>query len=307
MSTKSPINVSHIKSLLFLCGLSGAGRSTALDALSDLGYFINENLPVAVFESFIEHTQDNPQRFLRTALAPDVDSADKVNLFLEFLNKFGHPSANVQTIFLEARTDTIVRRYGQTRRPHPSFDPNLDLTLEDAIDRERKSLFPIRDKANLVIDTSELNLHELRKQISSFVASLGSKTGNLVRVNLIAFGFKHGIPNDCDIVADVRFLPNPFFVPHLKEKTGQDSEVKKFVLAQESAQEFIKLYLSNLEFLIAKHAEAGKLYINIGLGCTGGRHRSVVLAEDLASKLKNTLAPERFSISLRNRDILKPQ
>ena len=189
MVKEKSIDISHIKSLLFLSGLSGAGRSTALDAVADLGFFINDNLPVAVCEPFLEHTRDNAARFVRTALAPEVDSSEKVDLFLDFLNKVGHPSADVQTIFLEARTDTIVRRYGQTRRPHPCFDPNLDLTLEDTIERERKRLFPIRDRANLVIDTSELNLHELRKQISAFVASLGSKTGNLVRINLIAFGF----------------------------------------------------------------------------------------------------------------------
>ena len=307
MHIDKTIEVSHLKSLIFLGGLSGAGCSTAMAALSDLGFFINENLPVALCSHFLEHTRESPQRFLRTALAPDVDSSEKLELFLKFLDEVGHPRPNVQTIFLEAKTDTIVKRYGQTRRPHPSFDANLDLTLEDAIERERRTLSPLRDRANLVIDTSELNLHELRKQINAFVSSLGSKTGNLVRINLIAFGFKHGIPNDCDLVADVRFLPNPFFVPALKVKTGLDSEVKDFVLSKSEAQQFIETYMSSLKFLIEKHAEAGKLYLNIGLGCTGGRHRSVVLVEELGKLLKDALAPERFTISTRYRDILKPQ
>lgn len=305
MSQGHSINVSHIKSLLFVSALSGAGRSTALDALSDLGFFINENLPVALCGAFLEHSKGNPQRYLRTALAPDVDSVEKVALFMKFLAQLGHPSPNVHSIFLESRSDTIVRRYGQTRRPHPSFDPNLDLSLEDTIERERKRLSTIREEANLVIDTSELNLHELRKEINSFTASIGSKTSNLVRINLIAFGFKHGIPNDCDLVTDVRFLPNPFFIPELKDKTGLDAEVKQFVLSQTDAKEFIKIYLPNLEFLIKKHAESGKLYLNVGIGCTGGRHRSVALAEELFQQLKSSLTPERFTLSLRHRDIIK--
>lgn len=299
-------NTGHFRSLLFLCGLSGAGKSTALDALADLGYFINENLPVAVCQPFLEHAQDNP-RYQRTTLAPDVDSTDKVDLFLKLLKDLGHPCGNIQTIFLDARPGVIVRRYGQTRRPHPAFDANLDLTLEDAITRERKRLAPIRDCANLVVDTSELNLHELRKDLGTFVRSICSKTASNVRVNLIAFGFKHGIPNDCDIVVDVRFLPNPFFVPELKEKTGLDAEVKKFVLTRPDAQEFTTNYLKSLTFLINKHAEAGKLYLNIGVGCTGGRHRSVVLAEELGTKLKSALDSDHFTISMKHRDILKPQ
>jgi len=307
MTSKELVDIGNIKSLLFLCGLSGAGRSTALDSLADLGFFTNENLPVAVCKSFLQYAQFDPHRFQRTALAPDVDSLAKVELFLDFINKIGHPSPTVQTIFLEASSNTIVRRYGQTRRPHPCFDPNLDLTLEDTIARERQILFPIRDRANLVIDTSNLNLHELRKEISAFAASLGSKTSNLVRVNLIAFGFKHGIPNDCDLVVDVRFLPNPYFVPLLKDKTGLDAEVQKFVLSMPDAQEFTKLYIQQLQFLIKKHAESGKLYLNIGFGCTGGRHRSVALAEEIGRQLKTRLAPESFTVSSKYRDINKPQ
>jgi UPF0042 nucleotide-binding protein len=307
MSALKPQAHSNIKTLIFLCGLSGAGRSTALDALSDLGFFTNENLPIEVCKSFLEYAESEQQRFSRTVLAPDVASAYKVELFLEFLKILANSSISIQTIFLEASSSTIVKRYGQTRRPHPFFDPNLDLTLEDTIARERQTLFPIREKANLVIDTSNLNLHELRKEISAFAAMLGSKNNNLVRVNLIAFGFKHGIPSDCDLVVDVRFLPNPFFVPALKDKTGLDKEVQQFVLSLPDAQEFTKLYLEQLNFLVRKHADSGKLYLNIGVGCTGGRHRSVVLAEQLGTQLKSSLPEESFSVSLKYRDVNKPQ
>jgi UPF0042 nucleotide-binding protein len=291
--------------LVFVCGLSGAGRSTALDAFSDKGFFTIENLPVPLCENLLSYSRQSSQKLSRIAIAPELGEKDKVDHFINLLEKLKFPSSRVKLLFLDCKKEVILKRYGTTRRPHPSFNINLDLSLEDAIGREKEKLSALRDLANITIDTSELNLHELRRDINAFIASLGSTSSNLIRVNLVAFGFKYGIPNDCDFVTDVRFLPNPYFVPELKQKTGLDQEVKEFVLKQSATAEFLKLALSNYEFLIQKHAESGRLYINIGIGCTGGQHRSVALASELASALSQILDVKKYSVSLRTRDISK--
>ncbi|RIL10517.1 MAG: hypothetical protein DCC75_04175, partial [Proteobacteria bacterium] len=205
------------------------------------------------------------------------------------------------------KTETIVKRYGQTRRPHPGFNPEKDKTLEEAIEREKNRLFPLREISNLVIDTTERNVHDLRREIKSFAESVASGIKRPLRINFLSFGFKHGVPIDCDLVVDVRFLPNPFFVEGLSNKTGHETEVIEYVMRNQAAGEFVTRYLDMLAYLIPLYANSGKPYLNIGVGCTGGRHRSVVLAEALASEMLKKAGERQHFVSVKHRDLDKPQ
>jgi UPF0042 nucleotide-binding protein len=210
-------------------------------------------------------------------------------------------------VFLDAKVETIVKRYGQTRRPHPGFDLQLDKTLQDAIVRERDRLFPLREMANTLIDSSELTVHDLRAEIRSFASSCKGSTSSAMRVNFLSFGFKHGVPIDCDLVVDVRFLPNPYFVDELREKTGIDPAVNEYVFQSGAAEQFIAHYADLLSFLLPEFAKSGKSYVNVGVGCTGGRHRSVAVSGALAKVLGGRIPAEQYLVSVKHRDVEKAQ
>ncbi len=303
-------DISHFESFVLLAGLSGAGKSTASRAFSDNGYHAIDNLPVSLLSNFLTLSRDNPARFLRTSLLLDVDTTEQCELLLSFINSLDdtNNAANkraLQVLYLDATTQTIVQRYSETRRPHPVFEPDSDNTLADAIQRERTLLLPIRERANLVIDTSDLTPHDLRRAtrraLQAFV-SIDSHTQ--LRVNFVSFGFKYGTPSDCDLLIDVRFLPNPYFHDELRLKSGLNKEVSDFVLNTEDATEFLGKYVNLLQFLLPKYIHEGKAYLNIGVGCTGGQHRSVCIAHELAKLISSPEDNEKsYTVSVTDRDV----
>lgn len=274
----------HIDSLIVVTGLSGAGKSSAMALLADCGYYVVDNLPVPLMGQFFDFSRDAVPRYRNTALLIDVDSKQSRTQLLDVLQAKGQRPKNLKVIFLDADDQSIVRRYSETRRPHPGFDPQKDTTLTDTIARERARLQPIKESADFLVDTSSFNIHALRRELREFLGSLGAASRTGLRVSFLSFGFKYGIPLDCDLIVDVRFLRNPHFVDHLRQQTGRDPEVRDYVFETPEAQEFVSRYTDLLTFLLPKYQAEGKAYLNVGVGCTGGKHRSVAIAEALAKE-----------------------
>lgn len=269
-------------SVVIITGLSGSGKSVALRALEDEGFFCVDNLPVTLMESFLSIVSSNGHT---TKIGIGVDIREK-----EFLSSFDsvitalRVNYAVQIIFLEADKDALMRRFKETRRPHPLVSP--EVTVEAAIDTEHRMLLPLRNASDRVVDTSSYTPHQLRHLISSLFKT--SSSSGPMSINLISFGFKFGIPQNVDLLLDVRFLPNPNFVPALKVHKGTDRKVQDFVLEQPATKDFLEKTLSLLNFLIPRYMEEGKAYLTIGFGCTGGRHRSPVIVEKIAGYLRQT-------------------
>jgi UPF0042 nucleotide-binding protein len=270
-----------------------------MDLLGDSGYFIVDNLPVPLLEQLLAYSKKAGVRFANTALLLDIDSRESR---VELLPKIGTPDArpaNVKVVFLDADTQSIVRRYSETRRPHPGFDPAKDKTLSDTITRERQRLQPIKEVSDLLLDTSAFTIHHLRRELRQFLNSLGSLPARGMRVNFLSFGFKHGVPLDCDLIVDVRFLRNPHFIEELKPQTGRDPAVREYVLASPDASDFLQRYGDLLAFLLPRYHHEGKAYLNVGVGCTGGQHRSVAIAEELSKRITGS----EYLVSVKHRDI----
>ena len=289
--------IDHLQSLIILVGTSGAGKSKALDAISDFGYFNLENVPVELLPQFIEVTKSDPSRYQRLVILPDINSTATLESLLDFIGKVT-PKNHVHCIYLDCADEVIIRRYSETRRPHPCFDPARDKTLEDAIVRERTRLSLFRDRANLLLDTTNWNIHELRRALMSYIESISFSNEHIFRLNFLSFGFKYGLPNDCDLVMDARFLPNPYFIEDLRDKDGTDQAVADYVLQSPECIEFLKRYRDLLSFSLPLYINAGKQYLNVGIGCTGGRHRSVALAESLSK----SFAHPGHLVSAKHRD-----
>lgn len=300
METNTVLN--NISSLTILAGLSGAGKSTAIRALSDLGFYVIDNLPVALFRQFLEYASAIPEKHVKTAILPDIDSEAERDDLLNLIDLYRRNNPNrVEVMFLDCSTDVIVKRYSETRRPHPGFEPHIDKTLEDAIQREREFFAAFKMVANYRIDTSQMTVHDLKREIKGYVESILRLPGKPVRLNFLSFGFKYGIPLDCDLVVDVRFLPNPYFVDELRYHSGLDQEVMHYVLQSELAKQFLTQYASLLNFLLPQYVFEGKSYLNVGIGCTGGKHRSVVIAEELSKRV----ATQDYLVSVKHRDVDK--
>jgi RNase adapter protein RapZ len=264
-----------------LTGLSGSGKSQAIKALEDLGYFCVDNLPVALLPMLAELTLRAGSEIARAAVVVDVREG---RMLEEFPKTYRQLQAirNLEPvlIFLEAKEAALVRRFSETRRPHPLAP---DRSAIEGIREERKAMGAIRRLADHVIDTSEMTVHELRHTFTG-VAS-GRAPGAQLVVTVLSFGFKHGIPVDSDLLFDVRFLPNPHFVPNLRPHTGRDREVIRYLDKADATHDFLRHTLNLLRFLIPQYAAEGKSYLTIGIGCTGGRHRSVAIAEALKKGL----------------------
>ena len=264
-----------------LTGLSGSGKSQAIRALEDLGYFCVDNLPVTLLPMLAELTLRAGSEISRAAVVVDVREG---RLLADFPNTYRKLKAvrnlNPVLIFLEAAEATLVRRFSETRRPHPLAP---DRSAIEGIREEQKAMKGIRRMADHILDTSEMTVHELRHVFTN-VAS-GRSPGSQLVVTILSFGFKHGIPVDSDLLFDVRFLPNPHFVPTLRPHTGRDAEVKRYVERSEATHDFLRHTLNLLKFLVPQYLHEGKSYLTIGIGCTGGRHRSVAIAEALKKGL----------------------
>lgn len=297
MSTTQELQ--HFDSLVLVTGISGAGKSTAMHLLSDSGYYVVDNLPLPLLQHFLTFSAGAGLRYRKTALLLDVDSEESQKLLTSMLGKLHGDSRKIQLVFLDADTRAVLRRYSETRRPHPGFNPDIDASLEDAIQREREKLQPLKEIANLVLDTSEFTVHSLKRELREFLVSLGTIVSQSMRVNFLSFGFKYGVPLDCDLIADVRFLTNPHYVESLRDKTGLDSAVRDYVFASPDASEFVARYADLLNFLLPRYQFEGKAYVNIGIGCSGGKHRSVAVAQRLSSSID----PKKYLLSVRHRDI----
>lgn len=279
----------HIDSLFLIFGLSGAGKSTASKALSDFGYYAIDNLPVALAPRFLALLRQDTGRFKKTSILFDVHSTAECEQLLSFLDAISTKDKNrIRIIYMDASVESIVRRYSETRRPHPLLDGKNNLSLADAIKFEQKILLPIREITHKIIDSSQLTIHDLRRSVLDMISGLEQSKNNKLKITLQSFGFKYGAPLDCDLVMDVRFLPNPHFVDSLRNKTGKENEVVEYILKNGVANDFIERFSNLLSFLIPHYTLEGKAYLKIGIGCTGGKHRSVCIVEKLASKIVST-------------------
>jgi UPF0042 nucleotide-binding protein len=264
-----------------LTGLSGSGKSQAIRALEDLGYFCVDNLPVTLLPMLAELTLRAGTEISRAAVVVDVREGKMLKEFPRVYKSLKkRKGLNPALIFLEAAEPTLVRRFSETRRPHPLAP---DRSAIEGIHEEREAMQAIRKLADHVIDTSEMTVHELRHVFTGVAA--GSTPGSQLVVTILSFGFKHGIPVDSDLLFDVRFLPNPHFVPALRQYSGRDQEVVRYLDRSSATHEFLDHTLNLLKFLIPQYAHEGKTYLTIGIGCTGGRHRSVAIAEALRKGL----------------------
>ena len=266
--------------LVVVTGLSGAGRSTAAKCLEDLGWFVVDNLPPALLPTMVDLGSRSQGAVGKIAVVVDVRSRAFSSDLHTALDEIGKQGVHPRVLFLEASEDALVRRFESVRRPHPLQG---DGRLTDGIDRERTLLRDLRGSADLVLDTSVLNVHQLRAKVSAAFSNGTAETG--LQLTVLSFGFKYGLPVDADLVADVRFLPNPHWVPDLRPHTGRDTPVRDYVLAQDGAEEFLDGYEKLLRLVFAGYLREGKRYALVAVGCTGGKHRSVAMSEALASRL----------------------
>ncbi len=263
-----------------ITGLSGAGRSEAAGDLEDLGWFVIDNLPAELIPKVAELAAGPGTRPTRVALV--LRAGAELDQIPPALDALRHSGATVRVLFLDASTDTLVRRYEHTRRRHPLVRPGGSLT--EAIERERLLFEPVRADADVVVDTSTLNVHELRRRVGELFATDG--TGSELHVTVSSFGYKHGLPVDVDMVLDCRFLPNPHWVEELRPLTGLDAEVARYVVSRPEATAFVEIVDELLAVVVPALRDEGRAYLTVAFGCTGGRHRSVAIAESVAERLR---------------------
>jgi UPF0042 nucleotide-binding protein len=263
-----------------ITGMSGAGRSSAADVLEDLGYFVIDNLPPALIGNVRELAR-NKAVVPRFALVVDVRSGEFVHDLEAALAQLRAVGARTRVLFLDASDDVLVRRYDASRRKHPLAEQER---VSTGIAEERRLLGDLKGEADVVVDTSELNVHELRDRLRELFGEPGHTEGSL-RTSIVSFGYKHGLPLDVDLVFDCRFLPNPHWVDELRPLPGTDPKVREYVLASPEAREFLEELARLMRLLLPAYVREGKAYLSIGIGCTGGRHRSVVIASELADVL----------------------
>lgn len=265
--------------ILLIAGLSGAGRSQAADDLEDLGWFVVDNMPVALIDKVVELAGSNAA--IQSQLALVVGTATNQSNAVAVVHRLREAGNRVRILFLDASTPELVKRYGATRRKHPLAHQHA--SIAEAIDQERVLLEPVKGAADLIIDTSDLNVHQLKSQIIELFSSGEDNTG--MQVSVTSFGFKHGIPLDVDMVLDVRFLPNPHWDEQLRPQSGLDDAVRRHVLDRPLTQGFLERIYGLLDLLIPAYETEGKSYLTIAIGCTGGRHRSVAIAAELGEWL----------------------
>ncbi len=285
------------RSLVVITGLSGAGNTTALKALSDAGYYCVSNVPPTLAQSTVEQCQQ--AGIERIALGMDVRGGSFLQSLPAAIDGLREKPGDVTVLYLDAADDALVRRFSETRRPHPIIASEEEpLRILDGVRLERERLASIRSRADLVLDTTHMSVHELRKQL--LLQLTGNNTAAPMMLRLLSFGFKYGVPLDANVMFDVRFIENPYFIPHLRELSGQDAEVSNFVLAAEGVSSLVDKIEELLVFTVPRYTEEGKSYLTVAIGCTGGRHRSVALSIELAKRMRNHT---RGPIAIVHRDI----
>jgi len=260
-------------SLFIISGLSGSGKSTALDALEDAGFYCIDNMPVDLLPKFLEMPIERNSEISGIALVMDLRERGFLTKYSAVFGELKKSGYFFKILFLEAEEEILVQRYSETRRQHPMSDGK---SLLDNIRLEREQLEDLRSAADIVIDTSNFNVHDLKSKILDIAQK--SKINVSMHINVLSFGFKYGIPYDADLIMDVRFMVNPYFVAELKELDGEAQAIKDFVLGHKDTRAFLDKYLDLLDYLIPLYEKEGKAYLTIALGCTGGRHRSVTIA-----------------------------
>ena len=280
--------------LTVVTGLSGAGRSTAAKALEDLGWFVVDNLPPSLIGTMVELGERSKGEISRIAVVADVRSRAFSSDLHSALSGLAGRDVRVRVLFLEASDEELVRRFESNRRPHPLQGEGR---LADGIEAERVLLRPLRGDADLVLDTSRLNVHELRARVNGAFDHGSGDVG--LHLTVMSFGYKYGLPVDADLVVDCRFLPNPHWVPALRPHTGQDPDVRDYVLAQDGATEFLDRYEGLVRLVAQGYLREGKRYALLAVGCTGGKHRSVAMSEQLAQRL----AGPGFEVQVQHRDL----
>ncbi|MCQ2411102.1 MAG: RNase adapter RapZ [Elusimicrobiaceae bacterium] len=264
------------KRIFIITGMSGAGKSQALKMFGDLGFYCVDNLPLALFENFVSYVRQNDAT-RDIALGVDIREADRLQDIPKLLKLLAKNDFSVKVIFLNASDECLIRRFSETKHKHP-----LHKKLVAAIAHEREVMAPTLKLADDIIDTSNLNLGELKEKLSSL---LSLKRAGDMQISVMSFGFKYGLPKECDIVMDVRFLPNPYYVPKLRNKTGLDKAVQDYIMSFKDARDFAQKFAELIKYLIPKYIKEGKSYLTIAMGCTGGKHRSVFMAHKLAEYL----------------------
>ncbi len=282
--------------LLIVTGMSGAGRSTVGNALEDLGWYVVDNLPPQMLGPIADLFTLTKNPLPRLAVVIDVRGGDFFSELTEHLNSLRTRNVNLRVLFLEAIDSTLVKRFESVRRPHPLQGNG---TILDGIAEERQRLLNLRESADVILDTSDLNVHQLSNKISD---GFSLEQSRKLQITVMSFGFKYGLPSDADLVADMRFLPNPFWQESLRPFTGEDQQVSDFVLAQPGAKEFVENYLAALAPVLRGYVQENKRYATIAIGCTGGKHRSVAVSRAIAAELAKL---EDVAISIKHRDLGK--
>jgi UPF0042 nucleotide-binding protein len=274
-------------------GLSGSGKSTAIHVLEDLGFYCIDNLPVALIPRVVELWESSQEEVRRVALGVDVRERHFLEEVPSVFADLRARGVALEVIYLEASDDVLLRRFSETRRPHPAADGG---GLADGIRREREKLRAVREASDRILDTSALTVHELRAALRDLIERTDAGT---MTIALVSFGYKYGLPTDADLVFDCRFLPNPFFVEDLRHRVGTDQAVADYVLKRDETQDFLRHMLGLLDFTLPHYQHEGKSYLTIAIGCTGGRHRSIALVEEL----KRLLTERGRRVLVRHRDV----
>ncbi|MCR5736252.1 MAG: RNase adapter RapZ [Eubacterium sp.] len=283
---------------VIVTGISGAGKITALKIFEDNGFYCVDNLPIALIENFVDLLFSQTSEKNKVAIGVDIRSGENLDMMNQILENMKAKDQNYEILFLDCNNETLIKRFKETRRSHPMGDSD---SVENEINEERHQLEFLREQADYIIDTSKLLVRNLRSQLESIF--INNQDYKNLFVTIMSFGFKYGVPADCDLVFDVRFLPNPYYIPELKKKTGLEKEVQDYVMDSPISYEFLEKLVDMVSFLIPNYIAEGKNQLVIGIGCTGGHHRSVTIAGELYHKLFDEKA--NYGIRIAHRDILR--
>lgn len=281
--------------ILIISGLSGGGKSKAASFLEDIGFYVVDNMPAAMILKFAEFCTAGSSRYDRVALVYDVRTASSFDELFEVLDTLKSSDGVCRMLFLEASPEVIIQRYKETRRRHPLSDSTA--SLEEAVEKEREMMAPVRERADFVINTSRTSTAQLRSEVLRLFGDTEEKSG--MTVNVMSFGFKYGLPLEADLVFDVRFMPNPFYIEELRHQTGLDRAVADYVFGYQQTKDFLKKLEDLLAFSLPLYAEEGKTSLTVAIGCTGGHHRSVAVTHALTEQIRG----QGYSVTENHRDI----
>ena len=286
--------------VVLISGLSGSGKTTAIKALEDMGFYCVDNLPVVLFPTFVELCSQSAGQITKAALGVDIRGKEFLEGVRQIIHQVREEGYPIEILFLESSDEILVRRYRETRRQHPLA---VGRPVLEGIESEREGLGIMRDMADKVIDTSDFTVHELQDEIRKYFSD-ESRLRKMI-ITLLSFGYSYGIPHEADLLVDVRFLPNPYFVEELKRLTGEDDRVTKYVLKWKETRQFLRRFQELVGFLIPLYQKEGKAYLTIAVGCTGGRHRSIVVANAVEAYLRKSLKGGDVILRTTHRDIGK--